>query len=102
MLEGRVSLLVTGLPALNPSPECEEVAATFLCSYYFGLCDNQTGQVYFPSKGDCVKITEEVCLAVFEQAAKIVEREILPDCNSIPEAAESVDCEGMKPIASES
>ena len=96
MLEDRVHYLVSGLPALNPSPECEAVAATFLCSYYFGLCDNQTGQMYSPSIEDCVRITEDVCGEVFEQAAGIVERERLPDCNSIPDAAEAVDCEGMQ------
>ena len=94
MLENLLRTLLAGLQALQPSPECEAVAAKFICTYYFGLCDDQTGQVYFPSVEECVRITEDICANELEQAARLVGEEVLPHCDSIPAVAQSVDCEG--------
>ena len=95
--ESYVSLLLKGLHELNYSSECITAAAEFLCLYYFGLCDNLTRQVYFPSYNQCT-ITVDVYIKEFEKInehTRIFGRELLPSCDCIPKAAEPVNFEGM-------
>lgn len=50
-LEEKASFLISGLnllPGDLPSPECSEMADTFLCFAIFGLCDSSSGEVLMP------------------------------------------------------
>ena len=40
---------IGGLPFLNPSEECSEIAPPCLCFSTFGLCNNQSRERYLPS-----------------------------------------------------
>ena len=74
--------LLGGLGILNPSSECLEAVAPFLCSYYFGLCGSDN-QPYLPSSGQCEKIATETCAAEFEQAIGLLGRDALPQCETL-------------------
>ena len=79
-----MEFFVTRLPALMPSPECQEVAISYLCYHYFGVCSGD-GTLYKPSANECNDIIGETgtCGAEFMRAAAVVPPEMLPVCNSL-------------------
>ena len=86
--------LLGGLGLLNPSSECLEAVAPFLCSYYFGLCSSDN-QPYLPSSGQCETIATETCAAEFEQAIALLGRDALPQCETLPAVPTfEFDCPG--------
>ena len=84
-LEETAQLLIDGLQFLNPSPECSEVAPLFLCFSIFGLCDNQSREIYHPSSGECEAITKETCSEEFISARNILDPSQLPQCQRLPD-----------------
>ena len=90
-VESQVSLLLNRLQLSNPSPECGEVVGTFLCFYYFGLCDS-SGELYLPSAGECETLTTQTCAREFEIAVSILGNASLPQCNTLP--LSETDCNG--------
>ena len=84
-LEETARLLIDGLQFLNPSPECSEVAPLFLCFSTFGLCDNQSRELYRPSSGECEAVIEETCNEEFITARNILDPSQLPQCQRLPD-----------------
>ena len=98
-LETAVQTLIGGLPLLNPSEECSEVAPPFLCFSMFGLCNNQSRERCLPSSPECRMITEEICAEEFVAAGAIVGSDQLPQCDEFPDVPETQECTGMHWLA---
>ena len=91
ILESEVSSLLDLLRLLNPSPECGEEVGSFLCFYYFGLCDS-SGELYLPSTGECETITTQTCAREFQIAVSFLGNASLPQCNTL--LPSETDCNG--------
>ena len=90
-LEQQVNQLLAGLQFLNPSTECENAALPFLCRFTFPLCDS-SGDLYLPSSGECETLTTVTCAREWEEAVAFLGRERLPQCESLSERVESLQC----------
>ena len=90
-LESKITLLLNIFPLLTPSPECSEVVESFLCFYYYGVCDS-SGELYLPSSGECETLTTETCAREFQIAVGILGRVNLPQCNTL--SPSKLECSG--------
>lgn len=108
-VEIQVSNLLSGLQLLNPSAVCMEAVEPFLCLYYFGLCDNSSGQLYLLSSEECETITTETCSNEFETAVHLLGSQNLPRCNLLHTFIEmdisgeysrrAIACTAYKPVS---
>ena len=73
-----IQILIGGLPLLNPSDECSEAAPPILCFAMFGLCNNQSRELYLPSSQQCILVTEGICAEEFAAAGAIFGSNQLP------------------------
>ena len=86
---------IGGLPFLNPSAECSEIAPPFLCFSIFGLCDNQSRELYLPSSQECRTVTENICAEEFVAAGAFVDSNQLPQCDEFPDVSLVQECTGI-------
>ena len=93
-IEQKLTTLLTGLPLLNPSEECQAAIVPFLCFYSFGLCDSNN-QPHLPSFEDCVQIGNQTCAAEFQMAISLLGRDALPQCETLSAVPTfEFDCRG--------
>ncbi len=87
----RIHLVLNGLEFLNPSQECKDKVAPFLCLHFFGLCGD-TGICLQPTSDQCVRIRDNTCYREWREAAMFnIE---LPDCSNLPLSAPSCENNG--------
>ena len=86
-LEQTAQTTVGGLPFLNPSAECSEIAPPFLCFSMFGLYNNQSRELYLPSSQECRTVTENICAEEFVAAGAFVDSNQLPQCDEFPDVS---------------
>ncbi len=87
----RVHLVLNGLEFLNPSQECKDKVAPFLCLHLFGLCGD-TGIRLQPTLDQCVRIRDDTCYREWREAAMFnIE---LPDCSNLPLSVSSCEHSG--------
>ena len=55
-----------------------------MCQYTFPLCDNITGQLYLPTQGECVRVSEQVCQHEWNLTRELGYGDMLPDCTTLP------------------
>ena len=94
-LETAVQTLIGGLSLVNPSEECNEVAPPFLCFSMFGLCSNQSREIYLPSSSECRTVTEGICAEEYAAAGAIVGSDQLPQCDEFPDVSLNEECTGI-------
>ena len=97
--EQLASQLLLGLQS-SPASQCQQtVVVPFLCSFLFGLCDNN-GELYLPSSEECRVVTEDLCQSEFQLAMVLIANNAdlqLPQCETLPDT--SLDSSGMFSVA---
>ncbi len=83
-LESEAQTLITALPLLKPSQECQEAIVPLLCLYTFRLC-TVNGSLHQPSSQQCSNVTGNICAREYQEAVALVGTERLPDCTSLPD-----------------
>ena len=61
------------------STDCQKAAVPFLCQYVFPLRQCTNGDVYMPSKEQCLYVSTEVCTKEWQLAEQFV-----PNCTIFP------------------
>lgn len=76
--------LASGLPILNPSPECSEAILPFLCLSIFSLCD-ANNRSHTILRADCLELRDDICADVWRAAIVILGPDALPICEELPD-----------------
>ena len=84
-------LIVLGLQLLQPSPQCEEDAASLLCLYIFKLCDSN-GTLYQPLASECEMVRSYTCVLEWKTTEMFLGTTKLPDCATLP-AESALNCQ---------
>ena len=62
------------------SAACAAEVKPFLCLYFFGLCDSETGASYQPTASQCKNLRDDVCMTEWSLASQFGLP--LPDCDT--------------------
>ncbi len=92
-IEAQARVLVSALPLLQPTQKCKDAVVPFLCLYLFKLCsDDVNGTLRQPSSQQCRDISSDTCASEWKLAVANLGRDVLPDCNSLTEPDDLLDC----------
>ncbi len=91
--EATASFLLSNLPLLSPSPECEVAIRPFRCLDLFGSCDADNN-LHGVTQASCVRLRDDVCAQEFILAEGIVGQGVLPDCDDLLQQEE--ECQGTR------
>ena len=75
---------------------CMDNAIPFACHYLFPPCDT-SGELYMPSRQECIRISTDVCQGAWQLAQELPAVALrLPDCDTLPsDGLSTSECVGM-------
>lgn len=75
----------------SESTECQILGLRFICQFNYPLHDCATNSVFLATREDCLVVSTEVCVSLWNFAIESEFGQLLPNCEHLPESDLQLD-----------